>query len=57
MAASNKYAESAVVRTGDSEKWWCTVISDIMGDGRKLPPSVILKVKTLLKVSAEGVIV
>jgi hypothetical protein len=37
MAASNN-GESAMVRTGDNEKQWYTVILCIMADGRKLPP-------------------
>uniref|UniRef100_A0A8C4STC8 HTH CENPB-type domain-containing protein n=1 Tax=Erpetoichthys calabaricus TaxID=27687 RepID=A0A8C4STC8_ERPCA len=41
--------KSVPVRTGGREKQWCTVMLTILVDGKKLPPYVIFKWKTLLK--------
>uniref|UniRef100_A0A8C4S949 HTH CENPB-type domain-containing protein n=1 Tax=Erpetoichthys calabaricus TaxID=27687 RepID=A0A8C4S949_ERPCA len=41
--------KSVRVRTGGREKQWCTVMLTILADGKKLPPYVIFKRKTLPK--------
>jgi hypothetical protein len=49
--------KNVTVRTGGNEKQQCMVILCITADGRKLPPYIILKTKTLPKVNVKGVII
>lgn len=44
-----KGARSVIIRTSGAEKQRCTVMLAVTADGRKLPPYVILKRKTLPK--------
>jgi hypothetical protein len=45
------------VRTGGNKKQRCMVMLRITADGRKLPPNIVLKRKTLPKVNVKGVII
>jgi hypothetical protein len=49
--------KNVTVRTGDNEKQQCTVMLCTVADGRKLPPYIVLKRKTLPKVNVKGVII
>jgi hypothetical protein len=49
--------KNVTVKTGGNEKQQCTVMLCFTTDGRKLPPYIILRRKTLPKVNVKGVIV
>jgi hypothetical protein len=49
--------KNVTVRTGGNEKQRCTVMLCNMADGRKLPPYMVLKMKTVPKVNVKGVII
>jgi hypothetical protein len=49
--------KNVTVRIGGIEKQWCTVMLCITVDGRKLPPYIVLKRKTLPKGNVKGVII
>jgi hypothetical protein len=49
--------KNVTVRTGGNKKQQYMVMLCIMVDGRKLPPYIILKRKTLPKVNVKGVII
>jgi hypothetical protein len=52
----NKKDENVIVRMGGCVKQRCTVMLCIRADGRKLPPYVIFKRKTVLKITMAGII-
>jgi hypothetical protein len=49
--------KSVTARTGDNKKQPCMVMLCKTADGRKLPPYIILKRKTLPKVYVKGVMI
>jgi hypothetical protein len=49
--------KNVTVRTGGNEKQRCTAMLCITVDGRKLPPYIVLKRKTLPKANVKGVII
>jgi hypothetical protein len=49
--------KNVTVRTGGNKKQQCTVMLCVIANGRKLPPYIALKRKTLPKVNVKGVII
>lgn len=49
-----KGEKQVTIRTGGNEKQRCTVMLSITADGRKLPPYVVFKRKTLPKIPGNG---
>jgi hypothetical protein len=54
----NKRGEKNItIISGGNEKQRCTMMLCVMVDGRKLPPYIVLKRKTLPKINMTGIIV